>query len=73
MAAKKHFPELPMSVVFDTSFHQTMPAKAYTYAVPYKFYRENGLRRYGAHGTSYRFVSQRFAKCWIWTSTTARS
>ena len=59
LAARKHFPELPMAVVFDTSFHQTMPAKAYTYAVPYKYYRENGLRRYGAHGTSYRFVSKR--------------
>ncbi|CAM3601274.1 acetate kinase [Parendozoicomonas haliclonae] len=58
-AAQKHFPELPMSVVFDTSFHQTMPAEAYTYAVPYKFYSEKGLRRYGMHGTSYRFVSQR--------------
>ncbi len=58
-ASQKHFPNLPMAVVFDTSFHQTMPAKAYTYAVPYKFYRDNGLRRYGAHGTSYRFVSQR--------------
>ncbi len=58
-ASQKHFPSLPMAVVFDTSFHQTMPAKAYTYAVPYKFYRDNGLRRYGAHGTSYRFVSKR--------------
>ena len=57
-AAQKHFPELPMSVVFDTSFHQTMPEKAYIYATPYKFYKEKGLRRYGMHGTSYRFVTQ---------------
>ncbi len=57
-AAQKHFPGLPMTVVFDTSFHQSMPDKAFTYAVPYKFYRENGLRKYGFHGTSYRFVSR---------------
>ena len=57
-AAQKHFPGLPMSVVFDTSFHQTMPAEAYTYALPYEYYRDHGLRKYGFHGTSYRFVAK---------------
>ncbi|MDE6085911.1 MAG: acetate kinase [Muribaculaceae bacterium] len=45
--------------VFDTAFHQTMPAKSFMYALPYKFYKEDGVRRYGFHGTSHRYVSQR--------------
>lgn len=45
--------------VFDTAFHQTMPAKSFMYAIPYKFYKEDGVRRYGFHGTSHRYVSQR--------------
>lgn len=57
-AALKFFPGLPQSVVFDTAFHQTMPAENYLYAVPYSLYKEHGLRRYGAHGTSHRFVSR---------------
>ncbi len=56
--AQKYFPELPQTVVFDTSFHQSMPKQAYMYAVPYSLYREHGVRRYGFHGTSYRYVSQ---------------
>ena len=52
-------PEVPQVGVFDTAFHQTMPAKAYMYALPYKFYKEDGVRRYGFHGTSHRYVSQR--------------
>ncbi|MEN2428449.1 acetate kinase [Chromobacterium vaccinii] len=60
--AIKEFPSLPQVAVFDTSFHQTMPEKAYLYAVPMKLYRENSLRRYGMHGTSYRFVAEEAAK-----------
>lgn len=52
-------PGVPQVGVFDTAFHQTMPAKAYMYALPYKYYEEDGLRRYGFHGTSHRYVSQR--------------
>ena len=54
--------DIPMAVVFDTAFHQTMPAKAYTYPIPYEFYENYRLRRYGFHGTSHRFVSQRLAE-----------
>ena len=49
----------PQVGVFDTAFHQTMPAKSYMYALPYRFYKEDGVRRYGFHGTSHRYVSQR--------------
>ncbi len=52
-------PGVPQVGVFDTAFHQTMPAKAFMYALPYKFYKEDGVRRYGFHGTSHRYVSQR--------------
>ncbi len=52
-------PGKPQVGVFDTAFHQTMPAKSYMYALPYKFYKEDGVRRYGFHGTSHRYVSQR--------------
>ncbi|MCI5977764.1 MAG: acetate kinase [Bacteroidales bacterium] len=52
-------PGVPQVGVFDTAFHQTMPAKSYMYALPYKFYKEDGVRRYGFHGTSHRYVSQR--------------
>lgn len=58
-AVKALLPELPQVFVFDTSFHQTMPAKSYMYAVPYKYYEENRIRRWGAHGTSHRFVTAR--------------
>lgn len=50
-------PGVPQVGVFDTAFHQTMPAKAFMYALPYKFYTEDGVRRYGFHGTSHRYVS----------------
>ena len=53
--------EIPQIAVFDTSFHQTMPAKAYMYPIPYEYYEKYGVRRYGAHGTSHRFVSDRVA------------
>lgn len=52
-------PDVPQVGVFDTAFHQTMPAKAYMYALPYRFYQEDGVRRYGFHGTSHRYVAQR--------------
>ena len=61
-AAQAIFSGLPNVAVFDTSFHQTMPAHAYTYAVPRKYYREQGVRRYGFHGTSYRFVADETAR-----------
>ncbi|WP_422132629.1 acetate kinase [Endozoicomonas sp. ALD040] len=57
-AAQKIFPGLPNVVVFDTAFHQTMPAEAYLYPIPYSLYKEHGVRRYGFHGTSYRYVGQ---------------
>ncbi len=58
-AVRKLLPELPQVFVFDTAFHQTMPPKAYMYALPYKYYEQYHIRRYGAHGTSHRFVTQR--------------
>lgn len=61
-AAMASFPELPQVAVFDTAFHQTMPEHAYIYALPYKLYREHGIRRYGMHGTSHLFVSREAAK-----------
>jgi acetate kinase len=51
-------PEVPQCGVFDTAFHQTMPAKAYLYALPLEMYKENKIRRYGFHGTSHKYVSQ---------------
>ncbi len=61
-AAKKILPRVPQVAVFDTAFHQTMPAHAYIYGVPYIYYTRDKLRRYGFHGTSHRFVSYRFAQ-----------
>lgn len=58
-AVKQMLPELPQVFVFDTAFHQTMPEKCYMYAVPYKYYENNNIRRWGAHGTSHRFVTAR--------------
>lgn len=57
--ATKFFPGLPQVAVFDTAFHQTMPERAYLYAIPYELYEQYGVRRYGFHGTSHRYVSQR--------------
>ncbi len=54
--------KVPMVAVFDTAFHQTMPGKAYMYALPYQYYLSNGVRRYGFHGTSHRYVSARCAE-----------
>lgn len=58
-AVSELMPHLPQVGVFDTAFHQTMPAKAYMYAIPYELYEKYGVRRYGFHGTSHRYVSQR--------------
>jgi acetate kinase len=61
-AARKLLPDIPQVGVFDTAFHQTMPDYAYIYGIPYTLYKRHGIRRYGFHGTSHRFVSRRFAK-----------
>jgi len=55
-------PGVPQVAVFDTAFHQTMPARSYMYAIPYGYYEEDGVRRYGFHGTSHRYVSARAAE-----------
>ena len=61
-ACQALMPGVPMVAVFDTAFHQTMPGKAYMYAVPYEYYTNDGIRRYGFHGTSHRYVSTRCAQ-----------
>ncbi|GAB1043432.1 MAG: acetate kinase [Shewanella algae] len=61
-AAMASFPSLLQVAVFDTAFHQSMPEHAFVYALPYKLYREHGIRRYGMHGTSHLFVSREAAK-----------
>lgn len=58
-AVTELLPGTPQVAVFDTAFHQTMPAKAYMYALPYEDYEKYGVRRYGFHGTSHRYVSRR--------------
>ncbi len=58
-AVSELMPGLPQVGVFDTAFHQTMPKHSYLYAIPYDLYKEYGVRRYGFHGTSHRYVSQR--------------
>lgn len=60
--AQKIFPDLPHVAVFDTAFHQSMPAHAYLYPIPLEFYERDRIRRYGFHGTSHRFVSERAAE-----------
>ena len=61
-ACEQILPNVPMVAVFDTAFHQTMPKASYIYALPYEFYEKYGIRRYGFHGTSHKFVSDRAAK-----------
>ena len=61
-ACQKVLPNVPMVGVFDTAFHQTLPKKAYLYALPYEYYEKYGIRKYGFHGTSHRFVSKRVAE-----------
>ncbi len=61
-ACKALMPNTPMVGVFDTAFHQTMPAESYLYALPYEYYTKYGVRRYGFHGTSHRYVSLKAAE-----------
>ena len=61
-AAQKALPGKPMVAVFDTAFHQTMPAKAYIYQIPYRYYTSYKIRKYGFHGTSHRYVANRAAE-----------
>lgn len=61
-SCREIMPDVPMAGVFDTAFHQTMPAKAYLYGLPLSYYKEHKVRRYGFHGTSHDFVSKRAAE-----------
>lgn len=61
-SCREVMPSVPMVAVFDTTFHSTMPAKAYMYAIPYEVYDEYKIRKYGFHGTSHKFVSEETAK-----------
>lgn len=61
-ACQSLLPAVPQVAVFDTAFHQTMPREAYIYGLPYEYYEKYGLRRYGFHGTSHKYVSRRAAK-----------
>ena len=61
-ACEKVMPGKPMVAVFDTTFHQTMPIEKYIYPIPYSYYEKYGVRKYGAHGTSHMYVSQRLAE-----------
>ena len=60
--ARQWFPDVPQVAVFDTAFHQTLPEYAYRYALPFQLYERHGIRRYGFHGTSHRYVSERAAR-----------
>ena len=60
-ACRKHMPGVPMVAVFDTSFFQTLSPRAYMYPLPYELYEKYGIRKYGAHGTSHRYISERAA------------
>ena len=60
-ACQKHMPNTPMVAVFDTSFFQSLPPKAYMYPLPYELYEKYHIRKYGAHGTSHRYISERAA------------
>ena len=61
-ACTKIMPKTPQALIFDTSFHATIPEKAALYAIPYKYYEEYGIKRYGAHGTSHKFITKEAAK-----------
>ena len=60
-ACQALMPNTPMVGVFDTAFHQTMPPESYLYAIPYEYYKKHGIRRYGFHGTSHKYVAERAA------------
>ena len=61
-ACEQLMPNTPMVGVFDTAFHQTMPPESYIYALPYEYYTKHGIRRYGIHGTSHKYVAERAAE-----------
>ena len=61
-AVKAHLPQVPQVAIFDTAFHQTIPEHAYLSSLPYDYYEKYGIRRYGFHGTSFRYVLQRSAQ-----------
>lgn len=61
-AFKEFLPNVPAVAVFDTAFHQTMPESAFLYALPYEYYEKYGIRKYGFHGTSHKYVTERAAK-----------
>jgi acetate kinase len=61
-ACQQLMPNTPMVGVFDTAFHQTMPPESYIYAIPYEYYQKHGIRRYGFHGTSHKYVAERASK-----------
>lgn len=61
-ACTKIMPNIPQALIFDTSFHSTIPEKAALYAIPYKYYEEYGIKRYGAHGTSHKYITKEAAK-----------
>ena len=61
-ACQELMPNTPMVGVFDTAFHQTMPPESFIYAIPYEYYTKHGIRRYGFHGTSHKYVAQRAAE-----------
>ncbi|MDV6377539.1 acetate kinase [Sporosarcina sp. GW1-11] len=61
-AFKKALPNTPAVAIFDTAFHQTMPEKAFLYALPFEYYEKYGIRKYGFHGTSHKYVTERAAK-----------
>ena len=61
-ACKKALPNVPMVAVFDTAYHQTMPKENYIYPVPYNWYEDYGVRKYGAHGTSHKYIAERLSE-----------
>ena len=60
-ACQKHMPGVPMVAVFDSAYFQTLPPKAYMYPIPYEYYEKYAIRKYGAHGTSHRYIAERAA------------
>jgi acetate kinase len=62
LACKAHMPKTPQVAIFDTAFHQTLPEKAFLYGLPYKYYSKLGVRRYGFHGTSHKYVANEAKK-----------
>jgi acetate kinase len=71
-AAMQLLPDVPHVAVFDTAFHQSMPPHAFVYAMPYEYYKDDRIRRYGFHGTSHRYVSERAARMLKMSAETVR-